>query len=152
VADLPDADELVTYVDRWGVHTNCFEDEWSSTHRVPHGRCHQHQCPPHGSMIISEGYWGRSIRCPAGALSSSCRDSGALSASEQAIVSELLVASVVQPTKVEVVVISSHPWVVFIALTLLFLVMVTTLLILQRASKKRSSRDDPDITDADIEA
>jgi hypothetical protein len=63
-----------------------------------------------------------------------------------------LVASVVQPTKVEVVVISSHPWVVFIALTLLFLVMVTTLLILQRASKKRSSRDESDATDADIEA
>ena len=48
--------------------------------------------------------------------------------------------------------ISAHPWVVFIALTLLFLVMVTTLLILQRASKKRSNRDDPDITDADTEA
>jgi hypothetical protein len=57
-----------------------------------------------------------------------------------------------QSTKVEVAVISSQPWVVFIALTLLFLVMVTTLLILQRASKKRSNRDDPDITDADTEA
>ena len=43
-----------------------------------------------------------------------------------------------QSTKVEVVVISSQPLVVFIALTLLFLVMVTTFLILQRASKKRS--------------
>ncbi len=57
-----------------------------------------------------------------------------------------------QSTKVEVAVISSQPWVVFIALTLLFLVMVTTLLILQRASKKRSNRDDPDITDANTEA
>ena len=57
-----------------------------------------------------------------------------------------------QSTKVEVAVISSQPWVVFIALTLLFLVMVTTLLILQRASKKRSNRDDPDMTDADTEA
>ena len=27
VADLPDADELMTYVDRWGVHTNCFDDD-----------------------------------------------------------------------------------------------------------------------------
>jgi len=27
VADLPDADELMTYVDRWGVHTSCFDDE-----------------------------------------------------------------------------------------------------------------------------
>jgi hypothetical protein len=27
VADLPDADELLTYVDRWGVHTECFKDE-----------------------------------------------------------------------------------------------------------------------------
>jgi hypothetical protein len=27
VADLPDADELMTYVDRWGVHTNCIDEE-----------------------------------------------------------------------------------------------------------------------------
>jgi len=27
VADLPDADELMTYVDRWGVHTNCFDED-----------------------------------------------------------------------------------------------------------------------------
>ena len=27
VADLPDADELLTYVDRWGVHTNCLDED-----------------------------------------------------------------------------------------------------------------------------
>ena len=27
VADLPDADELMTYVDRWGSHTNCFDED-----------------------------------------------------------------------------------------------------------------------------
>jgi hypothetical protein len=27
VADVPDADELMTYVDRWGVHTNCFDED-----------------------------------------------------------------------------------------------------------------------------
>jgi hypothetical protein len=27
VADLPDADELMTYVSRWGSHTNCFDKD-----------------------------------------------------------------------------------------------------------------------------
>jgi len=27
VADLPDADGLMTYVDRWGVHTNWFHED-----------------------------------------------------------------------------------------------------------------------------
>jgi hypothetical protein len=27
VADLPDADELMTYVDRWGSHTNCLDED-----------------------------------------------------------------------------------------------------------------------------
>ena len=27
VADLPDADELMTYVDRWGSHTKCFDED-----------------------------------------------------------------------------------------------------------------------------
>ena len=27
VADLPEADELMTYVDAWGMHTKCFDEE-----------------------------------------------------------------------------------------------------------------------------
>jgi hypothetical protein len=40
--------------------------------------------------------------------------------------------------KLEVVMISSQPWVVFVVLTILFLVLVTTLLVIQRVVKKRS--------------